>query len=93
MAGGLVSFPEGVAWEGHGHDHFLDAFLHWLCFKAHYKLLDMAVKQWSKTLRRFIDMNVIESMYEFMCNLYLKVLCVMDYSVVILEDGYVGQSS
>ena len=38
-------------------------------------------------------MNVIESMYEFMCNLYLKVLCVMDYSVVILEDGYVGQSS
>lgn len=53
----------------------------------------MAGKQQAKTLRRFIDTNVIESMYEFMCNLYLKVLCVIDCSVVILEDGYVGESA
>lgn len=53
----------------------------------------MAGKQWSKTLRRFTDVNVIESIYEFMCNLYLKVLCVIDCSVVILEDGYMGESS
>ena len=53
----------------------------------------MEGKQQAKTLRRFIDMNVIGSMYEFTCNLYLKVLCVIDCSVVILEDGYVGESA
>ena len=38
-------------------------------------------------------MKVIENKYEFTCNLYLRVLCVIDCSVVISEDGYVGKSS
>ena len=53
----------------------------------------MVGNQLSKTLRRFIDMKVIENKYEFTCNLYLRVLCVIDCSVVISEDGYVGKSS
>ena len=28
---------------------------------------------WPKTTRRFIDMNVIENKYEFMCNLHPRV--------------------
>lgn len=69
VAGACVTFPEGVALEGHGHDHFLDGILHWLCSQAHYGLLDMAGNWWYKT-ERFIDMNVIENKYQFMCNLY-----------------------
>lgn len=37
---------------------------------ARYGLLGMAGNWWSKTLRRFIDRNVIENKYEFMCNSY-----------------------
>lgn len=48
----------------------------------------MAGNWWSKT-GRFTDMNVKENKYELMCNLYPRVLCVIDCSVVILEGGLI----